>query len=167
MKGVNDFEHFKNYGWMINSPCVIIADFEADNKKWDYSGGIMKLFKSYRGQMRKLTEQKANSFCYLIHWIDTEDVWGPFLYRGENATQEFVRRIDQELVHINEVLAIKANRIETEEDKKKFAKADTCWICKGKFAIDTEEIECLESKIVSLKEKLEKFDKKSAEYNGI
>src|SRR5207245_8036096 len=30
-----------------------------------------------------------------------------------------------------------------------------------------EEIERLESKIVNLKEKLEKFDKKSAEYNGI
>ena len=85
----------------------------------------------------------------------------------KNATQKFVQRIDQELVYINEVLAIKANRIETEEDKKKFTEADTYWICKGKFAIDIEEIECLESKITYLKEKLEKFDKKSTEYNGI
>src|ERR1043166_5281827 len=167
VKGVNDFEQFKNYGRMINSPCVIIADFEADNKKWDYSGGIMKPFSSYGGSMCKLAEQKANSFCYLVHWIDTGNIWGPFLYRGENATQEFVRRIDQELVSINEVLAIKADRIETEEDRKKFAKDNTCWICKGKFTIDTEEIKRLESKIVSLNEKLEKFDKKSAEYNGI
>src|SRR2546421_9626510 len=98
--------------------------------------------------MRKIAEQKANSFCYLVHWIDTGDVWGPFLYRGENAIQEFIRRIDQELVRINEVLAVKADRIETEEDKKKFAEADTCCICKGKFAIDIEEIERLESKIV-------------------
>ena len=152
---------------MINSPCVIIADFEADNKKWDYSGGIMKQFSSYGESMRKLAEQKANSFCYLVHWIDTGDVWGPFLYRRENATQEFVRRIDQELIRINEVLAIKHEHIVTEKDKKKFAEANTCWICKGKFAIDTEEIERLESKIVSLNKKLEKFDKKSAEYNGI
>jgi hypothetical protein len=62
VKGVNDFEQFKNYGRMINSPCVIIADFEADNVKWDYSGGIMKPFKSYGGQMCKLADQKANSF---------------------------------------------------------------------------------------------------------
>ena len=55
----------------------------------------------------------------------------------------------------------------TEEDKKKFAEAVTCWICKVKFAINIEEIGRLENKIVSLKEKLEKFDKKSAEYNGI
>ncbi|GES97967.1 hypothetical protein GLOIN_2v1481003 [Rhizophagus clarus] len=35
VKGVNDFEEFKNYGRMINAPCVIIADFKADNKKCD------------------------------------------------------------------------------------------------------------------------------------
>jgi hypothetical protein len=40
VKEINDFEEFKNYGRMINAPCVIIADFEADNKKCDekYSG---------------------------------------------------------------------------------------------------------------------------------
>ena len=74
VKGVNDFKQFKNYGQMINAPCVIIADFKADNKKWDCSGGIMKPFKSYGGQMHKIAEQKANSFCYLVHWIDTGDV---------------------------------------------------------------------------------------------
>jgi hypothetical protein len=81
VKGVNDFEEPKNYGRMINTPYVIIADFEADNKKCD---------EKYGGQMRKLAEQKANSFCYFVHWIDDETVWGPFLYWGENATQEFV-----------------------------------------------------------------------------
>ena len=143
---------------MINAPCVITADFEADNKKCN---------KAYGGSMIKLTEQKANSFCYLVHWIDTGDVWGPFLYRGENATQEFVQRIDQELVKINEVLAIKHERIETEEDKKKFAEAISCWICKDKFDIDTDEIERLEAKITYLKEKSKSFKKESAEYNGI
>ena len=117
VKGVNDFEEFKNYGRMINASCVIIADFEAENKKCD---------EIYSGSMQKLAEQKANSFCYLVHWIDTRDVWGPFLYRGENATQEFVRRIDQELVEINNILAIKHERKVIEEDKKKFDEADTC-----------------------------------------
>ena len=56
MKGVNDFEQFKNYGRMINSSYIIIADFEINNKKWDYSGGIIKPFKSYGGQMCKLIE---------------------------------------------------------------------------------------------------------------
>ncbi|GBB89991.1 hypothetical protein RclHR1_16860003 [Rhizophagus clarus] len=140
VKGVNDFEQFKNYSRMINAPCVIIADFEAGNKKPSLING---------GKPRLISEQYANSFCYLVHWIDTGDVWGPYLYQGENATQEFVQRIDQELIEINNVLAIKHKRIVTEEDKKKFAKADTCWICKGKFTIDTEEIERLESKKVT------------------
>ncbi|KAF0559378.1 gastrula zinc finger protein xlcgf46.1 [Gigaspora margarita] len=103
------------------------ANFEVDNKKCN---------EEYGGQMRKLDEQKANSFCYLVYWIDTGDIWGPYLYRGENATQEFVRRIDKELVEINKVLAIKHDRIITEKDTKKFAKADICWICKEKLAID-------------------------------
>src|SRR5437764_11783690 len=115
---------------MINSPCVIIADFEAENKKSGLING---------GKTRIISEQKANSFCYLVHWIDTGNVWGLFLYREENATQEFIRMIDQELVCINEVLAVKADRIETEEDKKRFAEAVSCWICKGKFNIDTDE----------------------------
>ena len=69
------------------------------------------------------------------YWKDM----GPFLYRGENATQEFVKRIDKELVQINRVLAIKHDRIETEEDKKKFAKTNTCWICKDKFDTDNKD----------------------------
>ncbi|GBC00650.1 hypothetical protein RclHR1_39290001 [Rhizophagus clarus] len=136
VKGVNDFEQFKNCGQMINAPCVIIANFEAGNKKPGLING---------GKTRIISEQYANSFCYLVHWIDTGD----------------------KLIEINNVLAIKYERIVTEEDKKKFAEADTCWICKGKFTIDTEKIERLESKIVSLKEKLEKFNKKLAEYNDI
>ena len=66
VKGVNDFEQFKNYSRMINVPCVIIADFEAGNKKPGLING---------GKTRIISEQYANSFCYLVHWIDTGDVW--------------------------------------------------------------------------------------------
>ena len=116
-KRVNDYEEFKKYGQMINDLYVIIGDFEADNKKCN---------EIYSGNMIKLTEQKANCFCYLVNWINTGDVWGPFLYRGENTAQEFIWRIDQELVKINEILAIKHEQIETEEDKKNFAEAVNC-----------------------------------------
>ena len=67
---------------MINAPCVITADFESDN---------IKCNESYGGKMRKISEQKANSFCYTVYWIDTNDLWGPFIYRGPNATEEFVK----------------------------------------------------------------------------
>jgi hypothetical protein len=65
LKDINDFEEFKNYGRMINAPCVIIADFEADNKKWDYSGGIMKPFQTYGGNMRKIMEPDRPLFGHL------------------------------------------------------------------------------------------------------
>ena len=89
---------------------------------------------------------------------------GTFFILGENATQEFVWRIDQELVDINNVLAIKHERIETEKDKKKFTKADTCWICKGKFAINRDEVKCLENKVTWLNNKLKNTAKDGRNY---
>ncbi|RHZ49273.1 hypothetical protein Glove_526g3 [Diversispora epigaea] len=70
-KDKNDIEKFINYKRMIYAPCVIKADFESDNKKCN---------ESYGGNMRKYAEQKANSFCYIVHWIDSGETWGPFTY---------------------------------------------------------------------------------------
>ena len=142
----------------MHALCVILADFEANNKKCD---------EKYSGKMRKIAEQKANSFCYLVHWIDTGEVWGPFLYREENATQEFVKRIDKKLVKINRVLAIKHDRIETDKDKKKFNEADSCWICKEKFIIDEDKVKCLENKASWLNNKLKNTAKNSEDYKTL
>ena len=111
---------------MMYSSCVIIADFESDNKKcWSYSGGIIKPM-PYDGNMIKYGEQRVNSFCYIVHWIDTNEIWGPFIYQGPNATQEFVKRIDNELQHINQVFENKADRIIIKEYQDKFDNASTC-----------------------------------------
>ncbi|CAJ0762000.1 13128_t:CDS:2, partial [Entrophospora sp. SA101] len=131
-KDINDIEKFKHYARMMFAPCVIVADFESKNKKCD---------ESYGGSMRKLGEQVPSSFCYSVHWIDTGEVWGPFTYRGPNATQEFVRRMDKELVKINEVLEINNdirddiifevdNKTKTEYliAKQKFDESTECWI---------------------------------------
>ncbi|GBC54019.2 hypothetical protein GLOIN_2v1820840 [Rhizophagus irregularis DAOM 181602=DAOM 197198] len=124
VKGKNDFEEFKNFNRTMYAPCVIIADFEADNRKCN---------ENYGGNMHKIMEQKANSFCYMVHWIETDETWGPFLYRGPNATEEFVCRLDKELRRINDVLEVKVERIITEEAKKEFTEAVSCWICNGNF----------------------------------
>jgi hypothetical protein len=157
VKGKNDFEKFKNFGRMIYSPCVIIADFEADNKKCD---------ENYGGKMRKIMEQKANSFCYMVHWIDTNETWNPVLYRGLNATEEFVRRLDKELRCINEVLEVKANRIITEADKQKFSHTDKCWICNGEFTNvnNKQSIADLTVFYEDLKKKMKTIKKDSEEY---
>ncbi|GBB97514.1 hypothetical protein RclHR1_00030071 [Rhizophagus clarus] len=135
IKDVNDFKEFKNHGRMINAPCVIIADFKADNKKCT---------ETYGGNMHKLMEQKANSFCYKVHWIDSREIW-----------------------EINRVLAIKHKRIITDEDKKKFEEADECWICKGKFIVNRDEVKCLENQSAWLTRKLEKTAKDSEDCKSL
>src|SRR5271154_3849849 len=48
----------------------------------------------------------------------------------------------------------------TDEYKKQFEEADTCWICKGKFAIDKEEVKCLEIRKDFINGKIKKIEKK-------
>ncbi|CAG8701487.1 985_t:CDS:2, partial [Ambispora leptoticha] len=80
---------------------------------------------------------------------------------------EFVKRIDKELVEINRVLAIKHDRIETEKDKKKFNKADICWICKEKFVINEDKVKSLENKVSWLNKKLEDTSENSEDYKTL
>ena len=60
----------------------------------------------------------------------------PFIYRGSNAIQKFVKRIDKELVQINEVLAINNDISDNKNNseylivKQKFDISTECWICK-------------------------------------
>ncbi|GBB96473.1 hypothetical protein RclHR1_27620002 [Rhizophagus clarus] len=103
---------FKNYGQIINAPCIIIADFKADNKKCD---------ELYGGSMHKLAEQKANSFSYMVYWIDTGDVWGLSYTEMKMLPKNLFVKSIQELVRINEILAVKHERKVTEKDKKNFA----------------------------------------------
>ena len=122
---------------MMYAPCIIKADFESKDKKYN---------KSYDENMHKLGEQISNNFCYTVHWIDTGEVWGPFTYRGQNATQEFVKGMDNELVKINKVLAIN-NDIRDDKNsseyliaKEKFDTSTKCWICGKEFDFEFEKV---------------------------
>ena len=145
---------------MIYSPCVIIADFEADNRKCD---------ENYGGKMHKIMEQKANSFCYMVHWIDSNETWNPVLYRGPNATEEFIRRLDGELRCINEVLEVKADRIITEADKQKFSNMDKCWICNGEFTNVNNKQFIVDLTVFceDLKKRMKAIKKDSEEYDSV
>ncbi|PKY62588.1 hypothetical protein RhiirA4_489273 [Rhizophagus irregularis] len=48
-----------------------------NNKKCD---------ENYGGQIHKIMKQRANSFYYMVYWIDTDVICGLFIYHGENAT---------------------------------------------------------------------------------
>ena len=71
------------------------------------------------------------------------------------------------MVEINRVLAIKREQIITDENKRKFEEADKCWICKGKFAIDRDEVKCLENKSGWLTRKLENTAKDSEDCKSL
>ncbi|CAH1767592.1 11897_t:CDS:1, partial [Entrophospora sp. SA101] len=150
-KGGKNFEKFKNFSRMMYAPCVIIADFECSHILKD---------ENYGGKMHKIAEQTANSFAYSVHWIDTGETWGPFIYRGPNASEEFVRKMDYELKQINKVLEIKVDKIVNNEYQKKFDNADKCWICNEAFRIDKEKIAKLENKCKLLNNKIEELYKK-------
>lgn len=126
--GIENFERFKHYERMMYALCVIKADFESNHKEAD---------EKYGGSMRKIAEQKANSFFYTIYWIDTEEIWGPYIYRGPNATEKFVKRMDNEVKRINKIFAnpILANK-SNKEDLRKFNNAKECYLCKKSLGHD-------------------------------
>lgn len=72
----------------------------------------------------------------MVHWIDTNEIWDPFIYYRENATEEFVQQIDEELKRINSVLKVKVDYIIIEKAKKEFTEAVSCQICNGNFNQD-------------------------------
>ncbi|PKK63101.1 hypothetical protein RhiirC2_784010 [Rhizophagus irregularis] len=126
--GIENFERFKHYERMMYAPCVIKADFESNHKETD---------EKYGGSMRKIGEQRANSFSYTIYWIDTGEIWGPYIYRGPNATEEFVKRMDKEIKRINKIFdnPIPANK-SNKEDLRKFNNAKECHLCKKSLGHD-------------------------------
>ncbi|GET58831.1 hypothetical protein GLOIN_2v1820840 [Rhizophagus irregularis DAOM 181602=DAOM 197198] len=120
-------------------PKPVIASKNYNRQHIIHLMALTDITKSDEGKERSIFaielsyQLKANSFCYMVHWIETDETWGPFLYRGPNATEEFVSRLDKELRRINDVLEVKVERIVTEEAKKEFTKAVSCWICNGNF----------------------------------
>src|SRR5688572_18771182 len=79
---------------------------------------------------------------------------GSLLISRRNVTKEFIQRIDQELIEINKVLAVKHECIITDDYQRRFKEADRCWICEDKFSIDIDMINRLERKIANLTDKL-------------
>ena len=69
------------------------------------------------------------------------------------------------MIEINRVLAVKHERIITDDYQRKFKEADRCWICEDKFSIDTDVINMLERKIVNLTAKLTEIVQDPISYN--
>ena len=71
------------------------------------------------------------------------------------------------MVQINEVLAIKHDWIIIADNKKKFTEANTCWSCKGKFAIDRKEVACFDKNKDYINTKIKKEAKDAEEHKSL
>ena len=115
----------------ITVPFKIYADFECNLKKVKCNEG------SYT---EKYQDHIPCSFAYKIVCIDNKFTKPAIVYRGENATYEFIRAIFEEYKYCKKILEEYFNKslIMTEEEENLFQKSNNCWICK-KFITNDED----------------------------
>ena len=121
---------FQNHHKQMRVPYIIYADFEALNipvKNEDLE----------ETNTRLIAEQKPCSFCYIVVRSDGLS-HKPVLYRGENAVEEFLHRLQGELANIKKNLANAAKMVMTETDHQSFREATDCHICGD--ALENKEI---------------------------
>ena len=104
---------------MKYAPYIIVLDIESLKKETN---------ENYSGSMQKIAEEEPNSFSYTLHWIDTDETWGPYVYRGPNVTEKLIKQLDNEVKRINNIFTNSKsdNKSINGEDLKKFNKAKEC-----------------------------------------
>src|SRR5688572_14621814 len=114
---------FQNYHKQMRVPYIIYADFEALNVPVESAALNPNV-----SNTRLIAEQKPCSFCYIVVRSDGLS-HKPVLYRGENTVQEFLHRLQGELINIKQNLANAAKIVMTETDYQSFREATNCHIC--------------------------------------
>ena len=91
----------------------------------------MKLTSTERIQMHK-----PCGYSYVVVRMDSSlnyETMSHELYRGSDALEKFVERIEEELLNIQADLSAPAEMIMAPGDLKAYNKATECWICKKAF----------------------------------
>ena len=118
---------FKNYHKREKVPFIVYADFECFIKPMQSCEPNPE--SSYTKQYQK---HKPSSFCYYIKCFDDE-VYEPELvsYTGEDAAQEFVEMLEEDIKIIANIREKKM--ILGKKGKERFDEETKCWICNEKF----------------------------------
>ncbi|RIB30535.1 hypothetical protein C2G38_2152524 [Gigaspora rosea] len=98
----------------------------------------MKLTHTERLQMHK-----PCGYCYVVIRMDSSlnyKIVSHDLYRGSDALEKFVDRIEEELQNIQVDLSAPAEMIMAPGDFKTYNEATDCWICKGSFVKSSPEV---------------------------
>ena len=134
--------YFKNFQNRMKAPYCIYADFESINKPIEVVHPSPE--KSFT---TKTQEHEGCSYGFIAVRSDGK-IRGPFLYRGKDAAEMFLRGlqivemdIKEELIELQKKDKLKM----TPEDERIFQESDTCWICEKRGFISRNEIcNCVE-----------------------
>ncbi|CAG8570572.1 13122_t:CDS:2, partial [Cetraspora pellucida] len=119
--------------------------------KTDREDELRYLYQYLEVERRNSYSKACNHQLYIIHLMALTNITqsDEANFEADNkkcdeaygeSMQKLAEQKANKLIHINEVLTVKADQIETKKDKKRFAKSDTCWICKEKIAIDKKKV---------------------------
>ena len=124
---------FENYFKQIPVPFKIYADFECNLKNVKCNEG------SYT---EKYQDHIPCSFAYKIVCIDDKFTKPTIIYRGENATYEFIKAILVEYKYCKKIINkhFNKNLVMTKEEEDLFQKSNNCWICKKLIDNDEDKI---------------------------
>ena len=117
---------FKNHQNQMPVPYVIYADFES----------IIKPKTEQKGDKSEITsEHEACGFGYQVVRYDNV-AYPPLIYRGEDAVEVFLQRLNQERQSINMKFKNPEPIIMTQQDEKNHQNAEQCWICEQELTND-------------------------------
>jgi hypothetical protein len=91
----------------------------------------------------RLQMHKPCGYCYVVVRMDSSlnyEIISHDLYRGPDALEKFVEKIEEELANIQEDLSAPAEMIMSPGDLKAYNEATECWICKGPFLKPAPEV---------------------------
>ena len=114
---------FKNYHKQMQMPFVLYADFESIIRTHQAAAGDKSEIKS---------KHQACGYGYQIVRYDGASS-NVRIYRGEDALEQFLKSLHQEVVNINAIFAKPKPLQMSEKNEKDFQSATQCWICQKIF----------------------------------
>src|ERR1043165_2557811 len=150
----NNEKYFNNYKCMQPNPYRIFWDLECLTEKLSPEEKT-KITSTERIQMHK-----PCGYCYVVVRMDSSfnyEIISHDIYRGPDALEKFVTKIEKELVNIQMDLSEPAKIIMASGDLKAYNEATNCWICKKPFYKASPEAEMnfkeAEKRLLEIKEK--------------
>ncbi|KAK3105316.1 hypothetical protein FSP39_022337 [Pinctada imbricata] len=127
-EGNDDILQFKDFHKQMRVPFVIYADFETFAKKLN-----APLPDPSSSSTTNVLQYKPCGYGYQVVSVDESYTKDPVIYRGEDASEHFLRAIMEDEDEIKEILRTVEPMELSEEEQKNFDIATHCHICENQF----------------------------------